>query len=56
MVTSHRVKLAEQVVVLGASSLTLIHLNKHFRLVVGVGGENFRFLVGTVMLRLMEQS
>ena len=36
----------EEVVVLGASTLSFVYLNKYTRLVVGVGGEDFRLLGG----------
>merc|ERR1719487_801496 len=37
-------ELAQQVVVLGAGALALVHLDEHTRLVVGVGGEGLRLL------------
>ena len=39
-------KLAEQVIVLGAGALSLEDLNEHARLVVGVGGEDLLLLGG----------
>merc|ERR1712164_210770 len=39
-------ELAEEVVVLGAGALALVHLDQHTRLVVGVGGEGLGLLGG----------
>mmetsp|Transcript_29784 Transcript_29784/g.77189 ORF Transcript_29784/g.77189 Transcript_29784/m.77189 type:complete len:212 (-) Transcript_29784:1307-1942(-) len=43
---ARQLKLAQQVVVLGAGALTLVHLNEHTRLVVAVGGEDLLLLGG----------
>merc|ERR1719453_3045831 len=39
-----KLELAQQVVVLGAGALALVHLDQHTRLVVSVGGEGLRLL------------
>lgn len=41
---TRKFKLAEQVVVLCSGTFTLVNLDEHTRLVVGVGREGFRFL------------
>jgi len=43
---ARELELAEQVVVLGAGTLTLIDLDEYTGLVVGVGGESLRLLRG----------
>jgi NAD-specific glutamate dehydrogenase len=53
---ARQLKLAEEVVVLGASTLSLVYLNKYTRLVVGVGGEDFRLLGGDGSVTLDEGS
>ena len=47
-------ELAEQVVVLGAGTLSFVHLNKHTRLVVRVSGEDFRLFGGNGGVTLNE--
>ena len=49
-----QLKLAEEVVVLGASTLPFVYLYKYTSLVVGVGGEDFGLLGGDGSVRLDE--
>ena len=50
-----QLKLAEQVVVLGASTISFVHLNKHTRLVVRESGEDFRLYGGNSGVTLDER-
>ena len=53
---ARQLELAEEVVVLGASTLSFVYLNKYTRLVVGVGGEDFELLGGDGSVTLDEGS
>jgi hypothetical protein len=53
---ARQLKLAEEVVVLGASTLSFVYLNKYTRLVVGVGREDFGLLGGDSSVTLDEGS
>jgi hypothetical protein len=49
-------ELAENVIVLGAGTLTLVNLDEYARLVVGIGGENLGFPLGDGSISLDEGS
>lgn len=53
---ARELELAEEVVVLGASTLTLVDLDEHTGLVVGVRGEDLRLLGGYSRVTLDERS
>jgi NAD-specific glutamate dehydrogenase len=53
---ARQLKLAEELVVLGASTLSFVSLNKYTRLVVGVGGEDVGLLGGDGSVTLDEGS